>query len=130
MNLEKKRFFSQADNLLTETKEHKGTSINTLGEKPVDGYMVAIDTTYYIPAAELSIKALKKFIAKRKKYINSDDDYFGTWADDRTGDIHLNVSHRFQNKDEALSFASAKNSLAIYDIKNRESIYIDYDKNK
>ncbi len=51
MNLEKKQFFSQANNLLTETKEYKGTSINTSGEKPVDGYMVAIDTTYYIPAA-------------------------------------------------------------------------------
>ena len=125
MNLEKKQFFSQANNLLTETKEYKGTSINTSGEKPVDGYMVAIDT-----AAELSVKALKKFIAKRKRYIKSDDDYFGTWADDRTGDIHLNVSHRFPNKDEALSFASGKNSLAIYDIKNRESIYIDYDKNE
>ena len=128
MSIEKKQFFSQADELLEDTKKYGGTSRNVYGRYPMDGYMVAIDSTYTISPEDLSIRSLKKFIGRRKKLLTSENEYLGTWKDEKSGEVHLNVSRRFEDRGEAISLARSQNSIAIYDVKNHESIYIDYDK--
>ena len=53
----------------------------------------------------------------------NNDHYFGAWKD---GDnVYFDVSVRHADKQQALKSAREHNQLAIFDVKNLESIYLE-----
>ena len=48
----------------------------------------------------------------------------GTWYNKKNGMVYLDTSIPFDNKKEALKFASDNQQLAIYDTRNNETIYL------
>lgn len=48
----------------------------------------------------------------------------GTWYNKEDGMVYLDVSIPFEDRREALKFASDNQQLAIYDTKNNQSIYL------
>lgn len=53
-----------------------------------------------------------------------DSAYLGAWIDE--GITFIDISILVENKDDAMELGKINNQLAIYDIKNNESIYLNY----
>lgn len=84
------------------------------------GFMISLsDSELKLNIKDLSIKHLKQYqkLAKDKKA------YIGFWLDNNT--LYLDLSIRFLDKEKALYFGKINNQLAIYDLENQKSIYLD-----
>lgn len=79
-------------------------------------YMVAFEEyEKIVPIEEFTTEVLKE-------YKETVDKPIGTWYNTENGMIYLDVSIPFEDKKEALQFASDNQQLAIYDIKNDKTI--------
>lgn len=107
--------------------ENKGATL-TRELKKADikgGYMVSLE------GAETQAKgddyqAIIKAIEDKKEIIKNNNNMFiGCWLDNNI--MYIDISININNKVEALEFAKYNKQLAIYDIKNNDSIYLkDY----
>lgn len=102
----------------TLTKELKKADIN-------GGFMVSLE------GAEVQknindINGIKKAIEEKQEIIkNKNNIYIGLWLDNNI--MYIDISINIQDKTEALEFAKYNKQLAIYDLKNNNSIYLkDY----
>ncbi len=89
------------------------------------GYMVSLE------GAETQVKgddynAIKKAIKEKQEIIKDKNNmYIGLWLDG--GIMYVDISINIIDKVEALEFAKYNKQLAIYDLKNNDSIYLkDY----
>ena len=103
------------DTLTSELKKAKLTT----------GFMVSLE------GAESQIKgddynAIKKAIEEKQEIIKDNKNLFiGLWLDG--GIMYVDISININDKVEALEFAKKNKQLAIYDLKNNDSIYLkDY----
>ena len=82
-------------------------------------YMVAFkEHEKIVPHGTFTADILEKYkkdVARRP---------IGTWYNKKNGMVYLDTSIPFDNKKEALKFASDNQHLAIYDTKNDETIYL------
>lgn len=104
---------------------NKGFTLNTDLEhlKVKSGYFVGgLNRVYKKDINKLSIYKFKKVLNKYKNKAIKNGLYIGGWVDNNI--IYLELSKHYNDKNEALLYASLKNELAIYDIKNSKSIYL------
>lgn len=102
----------------TLTKELKKADIN-------GGFMVSLE------GAEVQknindINGIKKAIEEKQEIIkNKNNMYIGLWLDNNI--MYIDISINIIDKVEALEFGKYNKQLAIYDLKNNDSIYLkDY----
>lgn len=96
---------------------------NTL--KPVQielGYYVGLHEGTYLKMSRPPTKEVVKLYAKlfKQQYAS----YVGVWTDEN-GDTHIDPSVWLRHLEDALLTAEKNNQLAIWDIKNMVSIYLD-----
>ena len=96
---------------------------NTL--KPVQielGYYVGLHEGTYLKMSRPPTVEVVKLYAKlfKQQYAS----YVGVWTDEND-DTHIDPSVWLRHLEDALLTAEKNNQLAIWDIKNMESIYLD-----
>ena len=86
------------------------------------GYMVSI----YGQETKLDIQnveEIKKAILQKQKIVKNYNNLFiGLWIDEN--DIYIDISINIIDKTEALEFGKKNKQLAIYDLKNNDSLYL------
>lgn len=102
----------------TLTKELKKADIN-------GGFMVSLEGTETQAQGE-DYQAIKKAIEEKQEIIKDKNNmYIGLWLD--SGIMYIDISINIIDKVEALEFGKYNKQLAIYDLKNNDSIYLkDY----
>lgn len=86
-----------------------------------DGYMVALaGYEKIINIDDLSIQTIKEY---NQLAINNGG-YIGFWIDKNTNLLYLDISLYINNKYRALATARKNKQLAIFDLKNKDSIYL------
>ena len=114
----------------SRTVSNGGISINIKsGKEPKSGYMVAVhsERAVWINASDAKDSEKRKSIMQKFKEDNMDilseeGNYFGTWLDPETGEISLDISKCFDDREAAIKYASEHNEKAIWDIENMDSI--------
>ena len=112
------------------TMSNGGISIHVKsGKEPADGYMVAFygACTMWLRGDDVTDPArreaaIRTFMDKNEKLLSDPDNYLGTWFDTETGDISVDISKRFNNKEDALTYGRGHNAKAIWDVKNQRDI--------
>lgn len=99
------------------------------GKEPKSGYMCAVyaERASWIKGDAVKdpakrTKAIKDFMEKNKDVLADKNNYLGTWYDTSTGNISLDISRNFKNKNEAVKYAREHNEKAIWDVKNMAEI--------
>ncbi len=105
-------------------KNGNGFSVNCDGAEPTDGFMVSTnkDTEYAVKLEDLTPTAVAHYIEKHMFELSDPDNYLGGWVDD--GIVYLDISTNISTIEEAASLGYSANQKAIWDVKNKESIYL------
>lgn len=112
-------------NKLADILKNKGISINNKGEQPTNGYMVSTKDVY-IKSKVLTRELLLSYWKTNKIKIETIDNIFlGVWYDINDGFWYIGLSLNFENWEEAIEIGYQNKQLAIYDIKNNKSIYLN-----
>lgn len=110
-------------------KENKGITldINTMKNTSIkNGYSVSL------AGYETKEKNIDKTMETLKEYIKAVKDlkknnlFVGVWYDEKTQYYYIDLSMIINKRREAETTAKNNKQLAIYDIKNNKSIYLDY----
>lgn len=132
--------------IVAETIRNGGSStdlarLGNMGEAPSTGYMVggvvtpAIirrgtrpGTTAWDTLGALAVSDLATFIAQNAWRLSNPwgraRHLLGTWVDESTGDVHIDVVEHVIDRDRALALAAERSELAIFDLSTQESIYL------
>lgn len=105
------------NNIIETIKENGGM---TLGLNASKGYMVSLYGYEFTTKNEDEV--LKKINEYKKIIENKAGCYVGVWLED--GLYYIDVSILIDNFNEALEVGKKNKQLAIYDLKNNNSIYI------
>lgn len=90
------------------------------------GYMVGMfpERSEWLDASNISSpetnKALLSWASRNSDILSQPGCCLGTWLDN--GQISLDISQRFLDKDEAIAAAKARNQIAIFGLENGEDI--------
>lgn len=107
--------FSKSLRLAKFLIAHKGCSINVSQGHPICGYMVSVIAgPVYQPDSAVDLSDLAYWC--RENYHN--DCYFGSWEDEKTGLLHIDISEQFYNLHAAMQVARDHNQIAIWDVVN------------
>jgi hypothetical protein len=100
-----------------------------LHSSPKDGYMVSPypEREHVIDEKVVSRRQLRKYMIKNADVLSKTDHYFGAWKDNEK--VYLDISVRHENQDSAVVAAKQHKQLAIFDVKNGKTIYIEKEKN-
>lgn len=121
---------SAVGGISSRTIANGGISVHTkTGKEPKDGYMVAVygDRSQWLKGDEVTnpekrTAAIKNFMEKNKDVLSDPDNYLGTWFDTESGNISLDISRNFKDKDAAIKYGQDHNEKAIWDVKNMTDI--------
>ena len=93
-------------------------NLNSIKED--EGYMVSYQK-YEVITKDIDevLDIIKEY---QKKIENKKGAYIGVWLDE--GIYYIDISKHFIDKAEALEFGKYNKQLAIYDLKNNDSIYL------
>jgi len=107
--------YSKSIRLAAFLVDHKGCSINLKLGHPICGYMVStVAGPVYEADSAVDLRALAAWCRE-----NSDDNsYFGSWVDEKTGKLYIDVSDQFYSYDAAMQYARDNNQIAIWDVNN------------
>lgn len=100
-----------------ETLQNGGTTVNTLGQHPTDGYTVGMVPTLVIPKGEGSAASLAAFVRQHARLLARSDMYLGTWHNWQTGATELDANLWFPQyrRADALMFG-AETHRSVYDV--------------
>lgn len=88
------------------------------------GYMVSLDG-YEVKIDINNIEAIKKEIETKKEEAQKiKNSYIGLWVDN--GVMYIDISKHIIDYNKALETARNNKQLAVYDLKNDKSIYLNY----
>lgn len=139
---ERCRFTSASGGITRMTEVNFGSSTDLKnGKSPQKGYMLVIKDDV---ARGREIKIPKNLSAEERraqtktaisKFIDDNKDvlldkkanpnkYLGTWLDENTGSLWLDVSTNFTNKRAATKAANEAGEIALWDVKRGESVYL------
>lgn len=110
--------------IIEEIKENGGGTYNKelKSINATSGYMVSL--LGYERKCK-TIEEIEKAITENTEIIRGlDSAYLGAWIDE--GIVYIDISVLVENKEDALQLGKINNQLAIYDIQNNESIYLNY----
>ena len=121
---------SAVGGISSRTIANGGISVHVKsGREPKDGYMCAVyaDRAEWIKGDDVKdpakrTAAIKNFMEKNKDVLDDENNFLGTWFDTESGNISLDISRNFKNKEEAIKYATEHNEKAIWDVKNMTEI--------
>lgn len=105
--------------------ENKGETLNKeLKKADINrGFMVSLEGTETQTKGD-DYQAIKKAIEEKQGIIkDSNNMYIGLWLDSDI--MYIDISINIIDKVEALEFGKYNKQLAIYDLKNNDSIYLE-----
>lgn len=110
-------------------KENKGITldINTMkNTTKKSGFSVSL-AGYETKEKDINktMKVVKEYIKAVKK-INKKSLFVGVWYDEKTSYYYIDISIIVSKRREAERIAKENKQLAIYDLKNNDSIYLNY----
>ena len=111
-------------NIIEEIKEKNGGTYNK-ELKPINaksGYMVSLQG--YEKKCRTDEETERAIIKNMEIVERLDNAYLGAWIDE--GITYIDISVLVENKEDAMELGKINNQLAIYNIKNNESIYLSY----
>ena len=114
------------DNKIMEIIENKGATLdyNYNNFSSDRGYIVSLKGQE-VKVNKNDIKGIKKEIEKKREFIeNKKGLYIGLWLDNDI--MYIDVSIHIIDYLEALEVARDNDQLAIFDLKNKDSIYLNY----
>ncbi|QGJ92038.1 hypothetical protein SEA_KEELAN_73 [Gordonia phage Keelan] len=95
------------------------------------GFIVALGLTIptkVIPAHKVSLEGGSilseafEFVKENEAELSREDRYFGTWIDERDGQMHLDVVQVVDSYLEAWSLAQERGELAFWDIQGDKEV--------
>lgn len=95
---------------------------------PITGYMVSLrgyeqkQTGKWIAGYEI-LDYLRENVPNAKR-MNAGELYIGTWWNEQDGNSYIDLSINVRDKGTALQIAATNKQIAIYDVKNRQSILV------
>lgn len=113
------------DKKIMEILEKKGATLdknynNFASDK---GFMVSLEGQEK-KIIKSNIEEIKKEIEEKRKFIENKKGLFiGLWLEDNY--IYIDISIYIENKTEALEIGKKNNQLAIFDLKNKDSLYLN-----
>lgn len=116
-----------AEKILTQFKTKGRHNFNKNGRaiKPkAIGYIVSQDKGIKVidkPLAHLDFEAIEQDLKALIKRVRATE-FIGLWLD--SGIIYIDISRVIQSKENALKLAKEQNQKAIYDLKNKKTIYL------
>lgn len=110
-------------------KENKGITldINTMKNTTIkNGYSVSL-AGYETKEKSIdkTMEIVKDYI-KAVKNLNKNNLFVGVWYDEKTQYYYIDISMIINKRREAERIAKDNKQLAIYDLKNNDSIYLNY----
>ena len=89
-----------------------------------DGYLVSLQGFEKVLPRnkELDVRELLKYIVNCHNF-QTESTYFGAWYDSKTNQWYLDLSVHVHNLDDTVNMAYDGNQEAIWDCKNRTSMY-------
>lgn len=110
-------------------KEYKGITldINTMKNTTIkNGYSVSL-AGYETKEKNIdkTMEVLKDYI-KAVKDLKKNNLFVGVWYDEKTQYYYIDISMIINKRREAERIAKENKQLAIYDLKNNDSIYLNY----
>lgn len=110
-------------------KENKGITldINTMKNTTIkNGYSVSL-AGYETKEKDINktMEVLKDYI-KAVKDLKKNNLFVGVWYDEKTQYYYIDISMIINKRREAEKIAKENKQLAIYDLKNNDSIYLNY----
>lgn len=110
-------------------KKYKGITldINTMKNTTIkNGYSVSL-AGYETKEKSIdkTMEIVKDYI-KAVKNLNKNNLFVGVWYDEKTQYYYIDISMIISKRREAERIAKDNKQLAIYDLKNNDSIYLDY----
>lgn len=139
---ERGRFTSASGGIARMTEVNFGSSTDLKnGKSPQKGYMLVVKDDV-ARGREIKISkdlspderrsqtkaAISKFIDDNKDVLldkNANPNKFlGTWVDENTGSLWLDVSTNFTNKRAATKAANEAGEIALWDVKRGDSVYL------
>lgn len=112
---------------IIEIIENKGATLDKNLEdfKKNEGFMVSLEGQEK-KIIKSNIEEIKKEIEEKRKFIeNKEGLYIGLWL--KNDYIYIDISIHIEDKTEALEIGKKNNQLAIFDLKNKDSLYLkDY----
>lgn len=116
---------------IMEILENKGATLDKdlKDFKKNKGYMISLEGQEK-KIFKGNIEEIKKEIEEKRKFIeNKEGLYIGLWLEDNY--MYIDISIHIEDKTEALETAKKNKQLAIYDLKNNDSLYLkDYNFSK
>jgi hypothetical protein len=116
---------AKASRLVNLIKNKGGFSYQpTFHTSPVGGFMVSPyrEREQTIKLKDITPKDTLAYVMNNIDAFSKSDHYFDAWADGE--DVYFDVSVRSGTKESATALAKKHNQLAIFDVKNLESIYL------
>lgn len=90
-----------------------GFSINLDMKQPVDGYMVGGSIGHAVCYSDY-----EEFVRKHLELCTGSV-YIGAWKYIKDGNVYLELSDRYENRDDAASIARIREEVCFYDVKNK-----------
>ena len=115
------------DKMIKEILKNGGATldVNYNNFNASTGYMVSL-YGYEVKIDINDIEAIKKEIENKKEIAKKVNGYVGLWVDN--GLMFIDISKHIIDYNRALEVARNNKQLAIYDLKNDKSIYLNYKK--
>lgn len=99
----------------------EGYSVDSNGHVPTSGYMCALKP-YELVLEALQEPEVYEWVWKHWPTVGSK--FFGIWTSSETGEVHLNISETWHNRQIAEASARANDQLSIYDITCHKEIEV------
>jgi HK97 family phage portal protein len=100
-------------------------------QSPTTGYMCATVPNaekIFGSTEEVTPKVIDEYFAKHKDFLSSRPKlHLGGWIKADEGKVYLDLSERFETEEEATAVAIEHKQIAIWDVKNKKEIRINYD---
>jgi len=118
---------AQAASIIAQTRENGGATVNPLtGASPTSGFMVserggtAVDADEFF--GEHGADSVQSFADAHAEAFHDENTYLGTWHDQESGKVFMDVSHNVADRADAVAMAKANDQIAIWDVTNSQEI--------
>ena len=107
-----------ADTILKEG----GISYSLTYGEITKGYAVSLEGfEQKVPVGQFDNRVLQNYVLENSSELTGAN-FLGAWIED--GNVVLDVSTAFTSKVKAIAFAKANNQRAIFDLENKQTIYL------
>jgi hypothetical protein len=116
---------NKVNDLITETLNSGGATLSLNGQlTPNTGYMVGGVQNRAFNRDMFTWANVFDFVAGVMYLLDKDRYFLGSWIDDETGLIWVDVAELSLERSTALELAAARDEIAIWDNRNQEEIRV------